>query len=437
MKRDVRRSLLRNSAVYGAFAAFLLWLILFQDLTVGDFGRFLPYLPEQMASTSIRIILLPLLVSLSIFYVARLFSAAFEGAFNEVLVGSLYATGFAAFIALALILSPGQRMLNSLGYLFLEAFAVLVVYNSISTLSRVWKSHALKVVATSATIYIEGRIAMILINLFIGSIRAPLPTGLPEALAELLDLGFTVAAVVSILAVFKTSKTPSLSAVGGIASNFPLVIFACVAGALYFNYFRGSLMSASPGIANLSPYIEWTGICIIAAFIYARAHRKIQASIVTKTQMGDWIKHVQEVSTYKGDRFVGFTEIVDDFLERGRRERILISLAVFLHDNGVGDDKISLLLSEMINYEDAKKPVFAVRGKASSLEMENEAKRLSVLQRTINEIMPIGARGAIGLESNQRRGFGEVSEAQNPGIEGESQIPGRTQLRQTVGRDEG
>ena len=436
MRREVRRRLLRSSAVYGAIAALLLWLLLFQDLTVGDFGRFLPYLPGQMASTSLRVILLPLLVSISIFYVASLFSAAFEGTFNEILVGSLYATGFAAFFALALILSPAQRMLNEMGYLFLEAFAILVVYNSISALSRAWRSHALKAVAASATIYIEGRIAIMLIDLFIGSGGMSLPAGLPAALTELLDLGFTVAAAVSMLAVFKTSRTPSLSAVGGIASNYPLVVFSCVAGALYFNYFRGSLMSASPGIANLSPYIEWTGICIIAAFIYARAQRGIQASMLTKAQLGDWIKHVQEVSTYKGDRFVGFTEIVDDFLERGRRDRLLISLAMFLRENGVGDEKISLLLSEMINYEDAKKPVFAVRGRASALEVENEARRLSVLQKTIDKIMPVGARGALGLESNQRGGLDGASEAQSPGL-GEKPELGSNVIESDGGRDEG
>lgn len=390
MDRETKRRILRNSALYGIFAALLLWLIYFNDLTIGDFSSFLPYLPDQLASTSISVVLLPLLVSMSIFYAASLFGAAFEGVFNELLVGSLYATGFAAFFALFLIYSPGSEMLNSAGYLFLAAFAVLLIYNALAALSRFWKVHALRALAASATIYVEGQIAMMLLGLFLGSSGLSLPGELGGALNELLDLGFMVAAAVSLLAVLKTSHNPYLSTVGGVASNYILVVSTSLTGSLYFNYFRGRLAAISPGIANLSPYIEWTTICIVAALIYTKTRRSIQASMTAEAQLGDWIKHVQEISTYKGDRFVGFTEMINDFIERGRRDRLLVRLAMFLHENRVVDDEISLLLSELINHEDAKKPVFSLSERASALEKENEARRRGVLQRTISRIMPMG-----------------------------------------------
>jgi hypothetical protein len=437
MEREVKKRVLRNSALYGILVAILLWLLLFNELTVGDFRGFLPYLPDQLASTSLSVVLLPLLVSFSVFYVASLFSAIFEGTFNEVLVGSLYATGFAAFFALALIYSPGPGMLNSAGYLFLAAFAVLLIYNSIAILSRVWKRHALKAVAASATIYIEGQIAVRLLALFTGSSGASMSAVLTVALSELLDLGLTIAAAVSLLAILKTSRKPPLSAVGAVASNYRLVLSACVAGSLYFNYFRGRLMPISPGIANLSPYIEWTAICIVAALVFARTHRGIRASMMTEARLGDWMKHVQEVSTYKGDRFVGFTEIVDDFLERGRRERLLISLTMFLNENRVGAEEISLLLSDLINYEDAKKPVFSITGRAYALERENEARRRSVLQRIMSRILPMGFAGSTG-EDARRRGMSQTTVAPVPGLEGGA--PGTESSMLEVegsGRDEG
>lgn len=435
MEREVKKRILRNSAIYGILVAILLWLLLFKELTVGDFRGFLPYLPDQLASNSLSVVLIPLLVSFSIFYVASLFSVIFEGTFNEVLVGSLYATGFAAFFALALICSPGPGMLNSAGYLFLEAFAVLLIYNSIATLSRLWKRHALKAVAASATIYIEGQIAVRLLALFTGS-GTSMSAGLTVALSEVLGIGLTIAAAVSLLAILKTSQKPLLSAVGAIASNYRLILSACVAGSLYFNYFRGRLMPISPGITNLSPYIEWTAICIIAAIVFARTHRGIRASMMTEDQLGDWMKHVQEVSTYKGDRFVGFTEIVDDFLERGRRERLLISLTMFLNENRVGDEEISMLLSDLINYEDAKKPVFSITGQAYTIERENEARRRSVLQRIMSRILPIGFSGSIGEDARR----GEVSqtiETPVPGLEGGAQGTESSVLEMEGGRDEG
>ena len=437
MEKEIKRRILRNSALYGVFAALLVWLIFFNDFTVGDFRSFFPYLPDQLMSMSLFVVLMPFLVSVSVFYVASLFSAAFEGTFNEVLVSNLYATGFAAFFALFLIYSPGSKILNSAGYLFLEAFIVLLIYNSIATLSRVWRARALKAVAASATIYIEGQIAIQLFALFIGSGGVSLPGGLAAALNEMLNLGFTIAAAVSLLAILKTSRNPHLSTVGGAASNYILVVSACVAGALYFNYFRGRLLSVSPGIANLSPYIEWTAICIVAALIYTRTQKGIQASMMTEAQLGDWIKHVQEVSTYKGDRFVGFTEMVNDFVERGRRDRLLIKLTMFLHENRIGDDEISLLLSELIDYEDAKKPVFSLTGRASALEKENEARRRSVLQRTISRILPLGFGGSAGLRSIQGGDTARPAGAPSPGFEGRALGLESSMLEKEVVRDEG
>lgn len=433
MDKEIKKRILRNSALYGGFAVLLLWLIYFKDLTIGDFSSFLPYLPDQLASTSLSVILLPLLVSLSIFYVASLFSAAFEGAFNELLVGSLYATGFAAFFALFLIYSPGSKMLNSAGYLFLAAFVVLLIYNSLASLSKSWNIHMLKALAASATIYVEGQITMMLLDLFLGSSGMSMPGELSGVLDKLLNLGFLVATAVSLLAVLKTSQNSYLSAVGGVSSNYPLVVAASLTGSLYFNYFRGRLAYISPGIANLSPYIEWTAICIVAAIIFTRTRRSMQTSLMAKAQLGDWIKHVQEISTYKGDRFVGFTEMVNGFIEKGRRDRLLVSLTMYLHENRGTDEEIALLLSDLINYEDAKKPFFSLRGKTSALEEKNEARRRSVLQKTISKIMPIGVGGSAGLKGPNR---GDVDSPNPPSVgleESTSKLESRTNMLEMEG----
>ena len=417
MDRERRRKILRNSALYGVLAAVLIWLVYFNDFTVGNFRSFLPYLPDQLVSMSLSVILVPLLVSVSIFYVASLFSAAFEGGFNELIVGSLYATGFAVFFALFLIYSPGSEMLNTAGYLFMGAFGVLLIYNLLATLSRVWKVHQLKALAASATIYLEGQIAVQILDLFIGPSGVSLPGETGSTLNELLYLGFVVATAVSLLAVFKNSRNPYLSVLGGIGSNYILVVGASLVGSLYFNYFQGRLALISPGIANLSPYIEWTAICIVAAFIYTRTRKGIQTSMMAEAQLGDWIKHVQEISVYKGDRFVGFTEMINDFIEQGRRDRLLVKLAMFLKENGVEDEEISLMLSDLINYEDAKKPFFSIGGKTTALQKENEARRRGVLQSTISKILPLGLGGLAVPKGSELKELERPTDVQKLGSE--------------------
>lgn len=435
MDKGMKRKIQRNSAVYGFFAVLLLWLNYFNDLTVGDFRSFLPYLPDHLASMSLSVVLLPLLVSISVFYVASLFGAAFEGTLNELLVGSLYAAGFAVFFALFLIYSPGSEVLNQTGYLFLAAFAALLVYNLIATFSRLRSIHEVKAVAASATIYVEGQIVMQITNLFIGSSGVPLAGELWGVLDELLHFGFLVAAAISLLAVFKTSRNAYLSFVGDIASNYVFIVPASIAGSLYFKYFQGRLEFMSPGIANLSPYIEWTGICILAAFIYMRARKGIQASMMAEARVGDWIKHVQEVGAYKGGRFLDFAEMISGFIEGGRRGRLLVGLTTFLHENRVGDEEISGLLSDLINYEDAKKPAFSVGGRSSTLERENEAKRRSILRKTINKILPLGLGGSAGLRGPEQGDEGAHTSGtalEAPGLESSENL-----LDMEGGRDGG
>jgi hypothetical protein len=397
MEREVKRKILRNTALFGAFAALVLWLVFFNEFTIGDFKGFFPYLPEQLMSTSLHVVLLPPFASISVFYVASILNASFEGTLKEVLISNLYATGFAVFFALFLIYSPSSETLNASGLLFLEAFAILLVYNTFATLSKVWNTQALKAVVASATIFVEGQITIRLLSLFLGSGGVSLPLELSAVLSDILNLGFTLAAAVSLLSILKSSRNPPLSAVGDMTSNYFLVVSACVAGSLYFSFFRGRLMSFSPGLENLSPYIEWTAICLIAALIFTRTRKGIQTSVVTETQMGEWMKHVQEVSTYKGERFIGFTGVVSEFLENGRKDRLVVKLIRFLHENRIEDDEIPEMLSEIIEYEDSKKPFFSLTGREEEQKKENTVRRRSVLHTTLAKILPPGLGGTKGL----------------------------------------
>lgn len=379
---------LRRTVLYGLFAGILGWLIYFNDYTLRDLGNFLPMSP-QMASMSLEVILIPLLASITVFYVASIVGIAFEGVLAEVLVGTLYAAGFASFFALLLILQPGENV-NQAGYLLSAAFGVVLANNIVSTLARLRKSQALKAVAVSATIFLEGQIALRLISILIGASGASMVPGLAEAIAEFLNLGITIAAVFTLFAAFKASGNAYLAALGGIASNYLFSVSLSVIGALYYGFFLGGLSAFAPSIRNLSPYVEWTGICIFAAIIFTVMRRGMQGSIMVRNRLGEWRKHQQQVTTYKGDRFVGFTEVVDDFVEGGNREKLLVKLALFLHENQAGDDEISGLLAELINYEDEKSPDLARTGRSEALENQNKLKRLDLLQKTIGSIVPQG-----------------------------------------------
>ncbi|UCH57934.1 MAG: hypothetical protein JSV18_03270 [Candidatus Bathyarchaeota archaeon] len=403
MSSRMRGSILRRTMFYGLFAGLLGWIIYFYDLTLGDLGRFLPMSP-QMAAMNLDVILLPLLAAISIFYTASVVSITLEGVFAEVLTGTLYAAGFASFFALFLVLQPGESI-HQAGYLLAGAFAVILVYNIVSTAARLRKSQALKAVAVSATIFLVGQLILRLVTLLIGSTGAPMPPGMAEGLRDFISLGITIAGGFTLLAVFRSSGNPYLASLGGIASNYLFSVSLSLIGALYYGFFLGGLSAFAPSITNLSPYVEWTGICIFAAIIFTVMRRGMQGSIMIKNRLGEWQKHMQQITTYKGDRFVGFTEVIDDFVEKGNRDRLLVKLALFLHENQTSDDEISGLLGELINYGEEESPALARTGRAEKIESENMLKRLDLLQKTIRGIIPSGGpepKGSQGGEGVQQ-----------------------------------
>ena len=393
------KAFLRRTLIYGIFAGILGWLIYFNDYFLGDLGNFLPMSP-QMAAINLDIILIPLLVSISIFYFASIIGIVMEGVLAEVLTGTLYAAGFAAFFALFLVLQPGQ-VFAQVGYLLAAAFGILLVYNIVSAVARVRGSQTLKASTVSATIFLVGQIILRLISLLISVSGASMPPGMAEGITSFVSLGITVAGVFTLLAVFKTSRNPYLEALGGIASNYLFSVSLSLIGALYYGFFLGGLSAYAPGIEKLSPYIEWTGICVVAAIIFTVMRRGMQGSIMVKNQLGEWRKHRQEITTYKGDRFIGFTEVIDDFIQRGRLNKLLVKLTLFLHENQASDDEISNLLEDIISYKDEIIPSLAASGKRDAVEEENRLKRLEVLQHTIGKIIPSGEpipSGELGVE---------------------------------------
>jgi len=392
---------IRRTAAYAVFAGILGWLIYFNDYTLGDLGRFLPMSP-QMTSMNLDIILIPLLASVSVFYFASVVSAAIEGVLAEVLTGTLYAAGFASFFALFLYLQPGKAFKDT-GLLLSAGFAVLLIFNVVSTIARIRKSQAIKAVSVSVTIFLEGQILIRIVNLLLEVSGATMAPVLTQGITAFISLGVTIAGIFTLFAAFKESKNTYMAAMGGIASNYIFSVSLSLIGALYYGFFLGGLSAYAPGIESLSPYIEWTGICVFAAIIFTVMRRGMQGSIMVRNRLGEWRKHMQEITTYKGDRFIGFTEVIDDFIERGQRERLLVRLTVFLHENQASDDEISSLLAELVNYEDEAEPPLAKTGRAEVIEEDNKLKRIDVLQKTIGKIIPPGTleQAAVGAVQPQ------------------------------------
>jgi hypothetical protein len=307
----------------------------------------------------------------------------FEGRINQTLVGGLYSAGIVGFFAFYLVMMPETRIA---GFLVIGAFAIIMFYSIFSTLSDIWNVHAVKVLARSASLFIMGQIFIELINFVLIPSEELLSFEQLVLLKGIAYWGFTAASALSLLGIFKNSRNSYLASIGSINSNSLFVLGISLIGSLYVSFVRGRLTQVSPVMVQLSPYIEWMGIVLITGIIFTVMRRGVSRSMMAPALVGSWTKHVQDTNPTKGEKLSELNSIINNFVENGNREWLLVRLFNYLDENRVSEDEMQLVLSELINYMDESPPAFSFRGRSEAIQRSNQMNRMEILARTVRRV---------------------------------------------------
>ena len=238
-------------------------------------------------------------------------------------------------------------------------------------------------------IFILGQVVVQLVNLYM------LVPGVPESeqislIKEMLNIGFAAASCITLIGIFKDSKNVYLSQFGGIASNYFFVTALSLIGTLYLNFIGGKITEVNPVISQLSPYVELTGIVILGAFIFTVMRRGMDESMMVPTEIGAWGKHVQDSSSEKGKQLRNFTDILNEFIQVGKKEDVIVKLFRFLNENRASEKEMGESLKELFNYEDQKHSNFARKGTNEKIDENNKERRMLVLENTVHQINALG-----------------------------------------------
>ncbi len=149
--------------------------------------------------------------------------------------------------------------------------------------------------------------------------------------------------------------------------------------------------------------MEWTGIVIIGALIFQIMRRGMSESMMVPTEIGNWAKHIQDTSATKGRSLKDFTAIIDEFIQKGNKERLLVKLFRFLTENRAAENEMAESLKEFIKYEDQRSPHFARRGTSDKIEEKNKEQRMQVLQRTVERINALGLGALVNSRPEEKK----------------------------------
>jgi hypothetical protein len=397
MEKETRSELIRATAGYLFVAVILLIVSFGSTLTIGEIGSFLPYIPEDLSQVGVFIIFIPLLVGISLFYVAVLIGSLLEGKIANVIISGLYAGGFASFIFVFMIVQPLSEATQVAGYLFLGSYAVYFLYSLLSLIAELRDQHYIRVISGALAIFILGQVCVQMVNLYMVIPGTP-ETEQVSLIKEMLNIGFGVASGITLIGIFRDSRNVYLAQFGGIASNYFFVTALSLIGTLYLNFMGGRLTEVNPVIKQLSPYVEWTGVVIVGAFIFTVMRRGMSETMMVPTEIGEWGKHIQDTSSTKGKQLRDFTEIIDEFVQKGRKEDLTVKLFRFLNENRASEKEMGGSLKELIHYEDQKHPNLARRGTSKKVDEKNRERRMQILTKTVQII------NALGLSAYKSKG---------------------------------
>jgi len=114
----------------------------------------------------------------------------------------------------------------------------------------------------------------------------------------------------------------------------------------YFSLVRPRLVAS----ASFLPYIEWGAIALAVYLMYSMPRPSTKKSNAVSEDLG-WKEHIQKVKRETGRDLVRITSGMEQFVDHGVKEPLLVYLTLHLQRLGEIEEDIINTLSPLINYQ--------------------------------------------------------------------------------------
>ncbi len=103
------------------------------------------------------------------------------------------------------------------------------------------------------------------------------------------------------------------------------------------------------------PQVEWISVGITVYSLYAVARLSDEESYVSSDEHLGWKKHARIVTRETGHDLKRVTSAIEQFIELGTKEQLLIYLTLHLQRLGLPEESIFQTLTPLINYQEEPK----------------------------------------------------------------------------------
>jgi len=153
----------------------------------------------------------------------------------------------------------------------------------------------------------------------------------------------------------------------------------------YLSFIRPPLTGTLPFIT----YVEWIAVASTVYVMYTLTRKRAEEPILGSENLG-WKKHVQEVSRETGSDMKRVTSFIEEFVDHGVKEPLLIYLALHLQRLGETDENILMALSPLIKYQENRQRCRlhfpALPWTKSKLVLKKKQDREEILEEILKKI---------------------------------------------------
>ena len=140
------------------------------------------------------------------------------------------------------------------------------------------------------------------------------------------------------------------------------------------------------------PYFEWGIITFMALLLFRDLRAYISKDLTKVDVMGKWQKHLQEIETRSDYRIDRLTQYIDNFINKGEKEVLLVYLINLLQLNQTSRFKSADALHDLIYYKPKELELFTFRWNREQAQLKDLAMRNEILTNLLPIIEQLSYR---------------------------------------------
>lgn len=194
---------------------------------------------------------------------------------------------------------------------------------------------------------------------------------------------FLIPASLSLLSLLRYSSKDYLCYIGNKLRNLT-VLFGIGVATLFIQVY---LLDIRPSVPeSISPYlavIEWVAVCGISFTIFKSARDHV-SNESQNLKLGEWTVLTQKITNKKEE-----LEALSDFVEDGKKERLLMLISHILLSNNITYESGKEVIRELVQYRDPEPPKLMSTWAAEAVRKENKRNRQKILEKTLKTVEEI------------------------------------------------